>query len=342
MNIKNVIKSLAIAALFVLLPSCGLMRPSLPTKEVVLDPKDPTELRLVQNIEDARFEYFAALTKLNQFYTKIGEIQKQRWSKTELKNLEKTQPVTFTLNGQPVLSKKQHSVPANATETELVEAVISWRTAYLENLSKLAVYFAKKDDIYHQGIVDLVISRFYPDKVFMYLSNLEVPPASLRPTKVIPRANKLYARAINLYEKGKKIPGFADYDNIRQSLVLLKRLIKNYPNSSKIAQAAFHIGEIYKEYFHEYYLSVLWYKRALDWDPYIPYPVRFQLAVQLDFHLGQKEEALKYYIGHTKREKHYGNSTRYAHQRIGELYRILKKGKPAVKTQAPKKIAPKK
>ena len=340
MKINKTFKCLALIALFVL-PSCGLTRPYLSSKEIALDPKDPTELKLVGQIEDARFEYFAALTKLNEFYSNIGMVQKQRWAKKELNNLEKTQPISFTLNGETILSNKKHSVPVNPTERELVEAVISWRTAYLNNLAKLAEYFGKKKDLDRQGLVDLVISRFFPDSVFMYLESLEVPPASLRPSKKIPLADQMYDRAMHLYEEGKKYPAIADYDKQRQALVLFKRLIRQYPNSTKIAKAAFIIAEIYKEYFHEYYLSALWYKRALDWDPGVPFPARFQLAVQLDFHLGQKAEALKYYIGHTKKEAHYGNSTRYAHQRIGELSKMLHRSRPRKNTPRKRPVRPK-
>ena len=129
----------------------------------------------------------------------------------------------------------------------------------------------------------------------------------------------MYARAEEMHIQGRKYPAAADYEKEREALRLFKQLIRMYPDSTKIPLAAYYIGEIYKEYFQEHYLAVLWYERAWTWDPNVAKPARFQCAVQYDHNLQEKNKALELYRACLEYEPYFPSHVDYARGRIRKL-----------------------
>ena len=109
------------------------------------------------------------------------------------------------------------------------------------------------------------------------------------------------------------------YPKQRQALLKFRELIDKYPTSNKLAQSAYYVGEIYKEYFNENVRAVHWYRRAWQLDPNIPVPARFQAATVYDLRLQDKEKAIECYRLAIKHEQFNSSNVRYSHQRIAEL-----------------------
>jgi tetratricopeptide (TPR) repeat protein len=71
-------------------------------------------------------------------------------------------------------------------------------------------------------------------------------------------------------------------------------LIQEYPTSDKIDDAAYLAGEIH-EYFGDYSIALLYYKRAVQWNANTPHPACYRAARILDYKLTDRGQALQLY-----------------------------------------------
>ena len=108
---------------------------------------------------------------------------------------------------------------------------------------------------------------------------------------------------------------------MKLALAKFNELVDNYPNSDKIADAAFYIAEIHKEYFEEKdnAIAAEWYRKALRWNPNSQHPVRFQLAVLLDYRMHERENALAMYQEVVKSERFNKSNLDFSYRRITQL-----------------------
>jgi tetratricopeptide (TPR) repeat protein len=161
-------------------------------------------------------------------------------------------------------------------------------------------------------------------KPYRYLEDAMVPPTTLRPAESIAEADALFDEGLALMKRaGHGTPMFYNQDTMKLALAKFKELIDRYPSSDKIDDAAFMIGEIYKEYFEEAdnEIAIKWYQRALDWNPNLPYPARFQMAVVYDYRMHEREKALDMYQQVIEHETFNQSNVDFANARIGRLTR---------------------
>lgn len=288
----------------------------------------------VTALETARVNYQYRLEVLQGYYGKLGDMTKLTWARRELDNLGGVQK--FRWVGLPDIRPPKGESVAGADERLLVEYVVSARKEYTGALGALLGYYQSAGETFRASVVRNMQQRFDPIRTYMYFLHAEVPGQDLRPMAVIPAADKLFAEALGLHRSGRILPAVTDYPKQRQALVLFRRLVDQYPTSNTLAEAAYYIGEIYKEYFREYVRAVHWYRRAWQWDPNILLPARFQAATVYDFHLQNKAQAVACYRGAIEHEQFRWNNARYARQRIEELT-----GKPAAATGKPAPKPPK-
>src|SRR5207237_7386088 len=79
---------------------------------------------------------------------------------------------------------------------------------------------------------------------------LDVPSEALEAKQNIPEANQLYMQAMSYKDKG----WGNDYiDNQRRAELLLQQLLTNYPQSDKIGDAAFMLGDLYESRAYKQY-----------------------------------------------------------------------------------------
>lgn len=286
-------------------------------KVVAVDPSDTAEAAAVSDLQSATAAYEQALKVLRAYYVKTGAYTRQVWAEKELENLLGAQTFTFEGAGTPA-TPPSGSVEAT-NEAAVVETVLSGRRNWKQCLEKLADYYSQKEMNFKLALVRNIQARFDPVRAYPYFMHAEVPPEDLKPTEVIPAADTLFAEAMKLYKQGKAFPGFTNYSKQRQALMKFRQLVEKYPASTKIAQSAYYIAEIYKEYFNENLRALAWYERVWQWDRLIALPARSQSAYIYDFRLGQHEKAIALYQEVIKYEKFNWNRVRYARQRIKEL-----------------------
>lgn len=288
-----------------------------PIKTIDVNTSDKGEVKAATAYAMARRNYYRALSALEDYYNSIGDVQKGKWASTEMKNLKKTQE--FTWKNLEVPEEKFSPASAQPNEKLLVENVVDSREKYVQVMDDMAKFYEKSNQTTKAYVVHVMQERFRPEETFYYLRNATLPPLDLVPCKVIPEANKLYDDALKLYREGAMLPAMADYKKERRAIELFTRMITDYPQSTRIAMAAYYIAEIYKEYFREHYLAVQWYQRAMAWDPHLAAPVRFQCAVQYDFNLGEPGKALTLYKAAMQLEPYYPSHMDFCKDRIKEL-----------------------
>ncbi len=312
-----------------------------------------TEQELVDELIRQRALYARYLQALATFYREKGYIQKESWAEEELADLRRVTPYRYLSDGVEVPPSaagkgKVKSVPpvvsldsppgvdippipvADRSEVDLVEELILHRNMYARFLNALGSYYMEKGPEYKVNWVREEQRQLRRVKPYPYIMEASVPPPDLRPTDSIAEADKLYQDALALMKKaGHGVPIWYHAGTMKLALAKLKELVDKYPTSDKIDDAAFYIGEIHKEYGLgesglelDNELALKWYQRAIDWDPKTPHPVRFQMAVVLDYRLHERERALAMYQRVLSEEKELNESnTHWANVRIGQLTR---------------------
>ncbi len=285
-----------------------------------VSPADRDELRAATAVEEARINYLYRLRVLDGYYDRVGNMDKLIWARRELKNLRGAQ--IFQWEGLPQIDPPTGESLIVTDERILVEYVVGARNAYIDATSKLTELYRRSGRIWRERLIANMRERLDPIHTYKYFLTAEVPPADLQPEALIPEADILFAAALKLHKEGKGIFGTAlttNYDKQRLAVGKLRELIERYPRSNKIALSAYHIAEIYKEYFNENIRAVHWYRRAWQWDPNITKPARFQAAAIYDFRLQQPRKALECYRLAIRHEQFNASNMRYSHQRIKEL-----------------------
>ena len=210
---------------------------------------------------------------------------------------------------------------AESQEVDLVEAVVSHRTQYRQNLEKLRSYYDTHGYVAKQTWAEFELGRLNKVLPFKYVMDAEIPSNALRAVDQIEEADALYANALDLMKRGGhgKLP-LHRQDLMIEAAQVFKSLIEQYPSSDKIDDAAFFCGEIHKDYLPgQEEIAVKWYERAWTWNPSTPHPARFQAAVVHDYRLHDRDRALELYHGVVQNETANATNVRSATRRINAL-----------------------
>jgi hypothetical protein len=210
---------------------------------------------------------------------------------------------------------------ADANEVDLAEQLLMHRAMYHRTLRALRDYY--RDHGYEQkrrwAEEELRgVERIQP---FRYLLSAEVPADDLKPIESIASADAMYAKGQELMRKGGHgLPALYRQETMLQALNTFVDLIRKYPSSDKIDDAAFWCGEIHKEYLEDQApIAVKWYERSFTWDPNTPHPARFQAAVTYDFRMHDRARALELYRQVIEEEDGNKSNVSFAVTRIDQL-----------------------
>src|SRR5439155_14316454 len=126
-----------------------------------------------------------------------------------------------------------------------------------------------------------------------YRLDLDVPPPTLVAKQNIPEANQIYMTAMAYKDKG----WGNDYiDNQRRAEILLQQLLTNYPESDKIGDAAYQLGDIYEsKAYKQYRRAAHYYERSFQWNPTTQLDARMKAARLYDRQLVDRKRASELY-----------------------------------------------
>ncbi len=222
---------------------------------------------------------------------------------------------TSVITGAP--SEPPAATASTSTEIDLIEQMTTQRQAYRRSLESLAQFYDTAGN--HEKTTWARQEMLALDRIPMYRYIVAADlPANLKATERIPAADQLFDEARKIDRDAGALPVLKDEEYLRAALDKYTQLIRDYPSSDKIDEAAFRMGEIH-EYFKDYTLALSGYQRAYQWDPSTPLPARFKAAAVLDRKLHRRAEALQLYQEAIIKE---GQHTMYrmdAERRVKEL-----------------------
>jgi tetratricopeptide (TPR) repeat protein len=206
-----------------------------------------------------------------------------------------------------------------AGEADIIEHMATSRLAYRQYLESLIVYYKKAGDNMKLGWAEDELKRLNKMPQYSYIIEASVAGPNLKAKDSDNAANYLYDEAYRL-EKAARATWvvFVDENLLRVALDKYNQVIKQYPTSDKIDEAAYRAGGIY-EYFKDYTIALLYYQRAYQWDPATTNPARFKAAYILDQYLHRRAEALPLYQYALGNEKLSKDDKEFVEKRIDEL-----------------------
>ena len=138
----------------------------------------------------------------------------------------------------------------------------------------------------------------------------------------IPEADALYEEALQLEKKEVNLFLFSasaiNEKRLRLAFQKYDELIKKYPSSDKIDDAAYKAGEICED-LKDYSRAVFYYKRVIEFEKNTLYPARFKAAYILDKKLYKRSEALMLYKQAIEKDSLQRQEADFAQRRVREL-----------------------
>lgn len=232
----------------------------------------------VERMNQLRTDYFAQLKRIEELYLKMGDMARASWARQQRMDTEAVVVYPYTAaetRGSHALLTGKEFPNTNKPYTS-TRANWAWRQR--TETEAVVVYPYATDKAPEQS-------------------------AGVRAEKPIAEADRLYAQADEIIQSFRMIPlaGVLEFNKnkARRAIRILRELIDRHPTSDKVDDAAYWIGECYKEYLREEdpdnMLALRYYAWALELDPRTPHPARFQSAVVYDFRLHDRKRALTMY-----------------------------------------------
>ena len=180
-----------------------------------------------------------------------------------------------------------------SSDLELVQKLLTARREYQKTLEQLYVHYHNVNDKEKERWAKEELVNFHRIPKNAFIIDLHVPPPNLNGNTNVPEANKLFTWAMQYKDKGFGL----DYtDNQRRSELLFQEILSKYPQSDKISDVAFMLGDIYEsKAYRMYYLAVEYYHRCYQWNPKTSHEARLRAARLYDKQLNNRAKALEVY-----------------------------------------------
>ena len=198
--------------------------------------------------------------------------------------------------------KSSGSDAGNTSKDDLnaTKRVLSARAEYQASLEELRAHYLRHGDFERVRWVEEELLAYHRISKRAYRLDLDVPPPSLVPNQNIAEANELFRRAVTYKSKGW---GSELDDNYRRAELLFQQLINLYPQSDKLSETAFHLGEIYESRaFKQFRRAAIYYERSFQWNPQTTNESRLRAARLYDKTLSDSSKAIQLYreeVNHT-------------------------------------------
>jgi len=190
--------------------------------------------------------------------------------------------------------------PGGSRDIDLVEKVLNARKEYQTSLEALRAHYINVGEIEKAKWAEEELLNYHRISKQAYLLELDVPPPTLQANENIPDANEYYRRAMQYKDKGW---GQEYIDNQKRAEILLQQILSSYPNSDKISDAAYQLGEIYESKpYKQYQRSALYFERCFQWNSRTQLDARLRAARIYDRNLTERNKAIELYREVTTRE----------------------------------------
>jgi tetratricopeptide (TPR) repeat protein len=205
-------------------------------------------------------------------------------------------------------------------ELDLVEQMASQRQAYRRSLEALVTHYTNVGNNQKLSWAREELRALDRIPQYRYIVEADVLGPDLKATARIPAADDLFDEARAIEREASPFPVLRDEELLRAALVKYGDVIRRFPTSDKIDDAAYRMAIIH-DYFNDHTLALKFYQRTYQWDPDNPYPARFKAASILDRKLHRRDEALALYQEAIVREAQHDEWVMSARNRIQTLSR---------------------
>jgi len=219
---------------------------------------------------------------------------------------------------QLIPSQMKAVTAIDASEADIVEQVAINRQAYQRYIAVLMAHYESTGNNMKLGWAKDELKGLKQVPQYNYIIEAIIAGPNLKAGRSIAEAELVYMEALRLERQAKKYVVLTNEEMLRLALDKYNQLIKKYPTSDKIDDAAFKAGGIY-EYFKDYTIALLYYQRAYQWDPDTIHPARFKAAYILDRRLHRRAEALEVYQQALRKKDLNEKQREFAERRVKEL-----------------------
>jgi hypothetical protein len=189
----------------------------------------------------------------------------------------------------PNNDKKTDSV----SDVEKVERLLAARKEYQTSLEQLRLHYITTGDIERTKWAEDELVQFHRINKQAFRLELDVPPPTLQAGYNIKEANELYRQAMTYKDKS----WGGDYiDNQRRAELLLQQILTQYPQSSRISDTAYMLGDIYEsKACKQYRRSAAYFERCFQWNKHTHLDARMRAARVYDKQLLDRSHAIDLY-----------------------------------------------
>jgi hypothetical protein len=194
----------------------------------------------------------------------------------------------------PKAETKADSKSAAAPDADLVNRVLAARKEYQASLVALYQHYEKTGDRERARWVEEELKTFHlMTKPSYRLDISDVPPQHLEAKLNVKEANDLFIEAMKYKDRG---TGTEYTLNQKRAELLLREILEKYPNSDKIADVAYQLGELYEgRAFKQYDRAAAYFERAYQWRKGTRSDARLRAAVIYDKLLNERSKAIALY-----------------------------------------------
>ena len=210
---------------------------------------------------------------------------------------------------------------AESTEADIIEQMATNRQAYRRYLAALVAHYEQKGNNMKLGWAKNELKKLDKVPQYNYIIEAIVAGPELKATTQIAEAELIWRDAKALEKQARALVVIVHADKLRSALDKYNELIRKYPSSDRIDDAAFRAAGIF-EHFKDYTIALLYYQRTYQWDRQTEYPARFKAASILDKHLFRKDEALDLYNQVLQEPGLTAKRRRIVKQRIATLTKV--------------------
>jgi TolA-binding protein len=191
------------------------------------------------------------------------------------------------------------------SDVQLVERLLAARKEYQLTMEALRKHYIQTGDIERARWAEDELLNYHRINKQAFLLPLDLPAPTLKPATNVPQANRYYIQAMKYKEKG----WGTDYiDNQRRAEILLQKILTEHPQSTKISDAAYQLGDIYESRAcKQYRRAAGYFERCFQWDTKTNTDARIRAARLYDRQLNDRTRASQIYkeiITHETNERY--------------------------------------
>jgi tetratricopeptide (TPR) repeat protein len=170
--------------------------------------------------------------------------------------------------------------------------LLAARREYQLALQQLRRHYIDAGDIERARWAEDELLQFHRIPKHAFILDLDVPGPGLKASQNIKDANELFTQAIHYKDHGWSTDLL---DNQRRAEVLLQRILTEYPESNRIGDVAYQLGDLYEgKLYQDYRRAAVYFERAFQWNPNTQSDARLRAARLYD-RLAERTRAMELY-----------------------------------------------